>query len=236
MRFLALIIHISAASTTVANVHQAFKARRIESRNALQNSCLTPSFDLSVSQIDQNVLIDFEGLSSKTYHPSDRSGPTIGAGLDLGTAGEITVRRILTGSMSSHALHLALTAHGLRGAAAEDWISKYRDSVVIDSCFLRSVAAKQYECYWRYASKDFNLDDAPSAVRTAIVSFTMHTGNVGPLAPALRSHDWEALASVIETYHDDWEGPEGPQFQKRRRLEAKLIRMSSIKTKEVDYD
>lgn len=199
-------------------------------------SCVDWDIQLSNLQIYPDLLGDFEGDGLRPYVPSSLSGPTIARGLDLGTAGKHRVHKILSRVLLPAKVEIAMTASGLRGQAAQRWVDKHND-FVLTRCEQRKISAVQYAIYL----KDIELAvpsfiDAPVEVRTVVLSFAMHTGNINPIKDLIASRDWDALASKIETFHDSWPGPESTAFQRRRRIEADLIALRNTKSKEIIYD
>jgi GH24 family phage-related lysozyme (muramidase) len=198
--------------------------------------CPIYPIDQEVLSLDREVLVDFEGFSEQLYQPSERSGPTIGAGLDLGNASPETVRYVLSGIFTSSQLDEALTANGLRGARARTWIERHKKHVKLRSCAKSIVEARQFLYYWKIALNGRPwLANAPSEVKTAITSFVMHTGQVAPLIPSINARDWNQLAETIRSYNDDWGGPESTFFKSRRSQEANLISCQKRHAR-IDYD
>jgi hypothetical protein len=182
------------------------------------------------------ILRSFEGESLTPYVPSDRSGPTIAQGLDLGNAGAKRVRAILEPIVSPHMLKEALSANGLRGDAARRWVARH-PNFSITKCEQHQIAIRQYVQYMSVIEQSVpSFVDAPPEVRTVALSFVIHTGSVKPIKPSLASKNWKRLAERISTYHDSWEGPEAVAFQQRRRSEARVIDLQYEKRQEVVFD
>lgn len=174
--------------------------------------------------VDMDVLKDFEGSGLTPYVPSDRSGPTIGHGLDLGNAGSKVVRAVAGHDLSKETLNVLLSAEGLRGNDAILWVR--RNPIKISKCQQYKMAVRQYREYLEMIERVVpTIDQAPREVRTATLSFVMHTGRVDAVQPFLQSRDWVSLADKIESYHDSWSGPESLSFQRRRQIEADLVRL-----------
>ena len=201
-----------------------------------QYACNDFDSRLSNLRIYTDLLGDFEGDGLTPYVPSDRSGPTIARGLDLGTAGKHRVEKILSRVLPQHQVNIALTADGLRGSAARRWVDKHR-GFMISRCEQRKIATIQYAIYLKDIEVAIpSFVDAPAEVRTVVLSFAMHTGNITPIKDLVASKSWDALADKIESYHDNWDGPEATAFQKRRKIEAEIISLRNSRNREVIYD
>jgi hypothetical protein len=198
--------------------------------------CVDWDVQLSNLEIYSDLLADFEGDGLSPYVPSQLSGPTIARGLDLGTAGKTRVREILSRVLEPKRVEIAVTASGLRGQAAQRWVNKHKD-FRISRCEQRKIAAVQYAMYLKdIESVVPSFKHAPAEVRTSVLSFAMHTGNIGPIRDLVESKSWDDLANKIEVFHDNWPGPESAAFQRRRRIEANLIGLRNYRGKEVVYD
>jgi hypothetical protein len=224
----------------VSGCREVVPARRVLSKPAARDtaSCSITSVDSKMFDFDRNMIEVFEGSAESLYVPSDRSGPTIGYGLDLGNSDVETIRHILSGVLSPDLTELAITASGKTGPAASRWVDRYRDDLTLDDCQLKIMELREYQFYWNRidASRPW-LDDEPSEIKTAILSFTMHVGNSDMLSKFIDRRDWSGLANFIEHYHDRWSGPEASAFQQRRRREAELIRLASRHHRgPIDYD
>lgn len=194
-------------------------------------ACPVYSFDDSdnMSGVSTNMIEYFEGVVPSLYVPAEMSGPTIGVGLDLGAAGGENIRTILSGLVSPEDLKEMLTAHGLRGAQARRWVAQHKH-LVLDSCVLHAVVQRQSRQYWRHIVKVRPwLATAPSEVKTVMLSFCMHRGTLEPLSRELDARDWSALADKIESFHDSSKSDAAASWQRRRRLEARLIRLIGTK-------
>jgi len=176
--------------------------------------------------VSTNVIESFEGMVTTLYVPAEMSGPTIGAGLDLGTAGDGTVRATLQGLVSQSDLDDMLTAHGLHGAQARRWVAQHQN-LKLDSCVLNAIVQRQCRRYWHYlVSARPWMASAPSEVKTASLSFFMHLGTLDPFSRELAARDWNAFAAKLETFHDSVTGEVAANWQRRRHLEARLIRLA----------
>ena len=185
--------------------------------------------DDGMSGVSSNVIVSFEGMVTTLYQPSDMSGPTIGVGLDLGTAGDETVRSVLQGLVPAADLDEYLTAQGLHGAAARQWIARHKN-LKLDSCILSAVVQRQCHQYWHYiVSARPWLVSAPPEVKTAALSFFMHLGTLDPFSRSLAAKDWSAFADELETFNDSVTGDMASNWKRRRHLEAQLVRLIGTK-------
>lgn len=201
-------------------IHTPPPAASPESDSAV---CPVYPLDQGTGGVQIQVLSAFEGYSDTLYQPSERSGPTIGFGLDLANAAPGSIRYVLRGLVTHREMQELLTAQGVTGAAARRWIAEHKH-VRLDPCTKPLIESRQYAHYWQYAlQQDPGLAGAPDLVKTAVTSFVMHTGNLDPLRPALDSGNWAMLADTLRA--QVWSGPESTAFSIRRAQEASLIEL-----------
>ena len=235
-RAVAIAVVLVSSTSLSQRVGEAHVLREDEAAVPAQYMCNDFDSRISNLRIYTDLLSDFEGDGLTPYVPSDKSGPTIALGLDLGTAGKSRVEKILSRVLPRHQVDIALTASGLRGAAARRWVDRHK-GFSISRCEQRKIATIQYSIYLKdIESLVPSFVDAPAEVRTVVLSFAMHTGNINPIKDLVASKSWDALADKIESYHDSWSGPEALAFQKRRKLEAEIISLRNSRNREVIYD
>jgi len=184
------------------------------------------SVDSKAFDFDRNIIDDFEGREKTLYVPADFSGPTIGYGLDLAAASHNTIEDVFRGVLSQEQIDTALTAHGKHGISAERWVGQHRTFVLTD-CQLDEIELRQYAWYWKHLSSGREwLNKEPREIKTALLSFDMHLGNIKPLTSYIDRKDWSGLADRIEHYNDSMNGDQAINWKRRRGLEARLIRLS----------
>lgn len=195
--------------------------------------CEIYALDAGAADIERGVLTAFEGYSDSLYQPSDRSGPTIGFGLDLAHASPASIRYVLQGTMPKEQLFVMLSAQGLTGRKAREWV-RANKGLRLNPCARALIESRQYAHYWNSVRRGRPyLDRAPREVKTVITSFVMHTGRVDPLLPALQRQDWKQLSDIVRGHA--WAGPESTWFRDRRSQEADLID-AGHRSAGVDYD
>lgn len=182
--------------------------------------------------IYEGVLQGFEGYSDTFYVPGAESGPTIGYGLDIGTIGSENVRYLLRGLRDDLWLDEVCTASGLRGPSARAWVKQHKSYKLTDT-EVHTVTTRMHMLFAQRLVKAYpSLDSATTGVRTAVLSYLMHHGNVARLDKHLRAKDYSGLADLLE-----FRGSSTGQFVGRRNAEADLIRLAlSGKQPEISHD
>lgn len=78
-----------------------------------------------LSNINTNVLSDYEGCDTNLHWPGSKSGPTIGRGIDLGNNSKKTIALFFKHVVSDSLLKLLQSASGIRGEYAKTWVNKH---------------------------------------------------------------------------------------------------------------
>lgn len=222
MRFLLLIPFLLSCSETPVALPRLLPHAVVTVAPPVDSGvCEIYALDQGARDIERGVLTAFEGYSDSLYQPSERSGPTIGHGLDLAHASTESIRYVLQGTMPRAQLRALLTAQGLVGRRARAWIQKNRE-IRLNPCAKALIESRQYAHYWNGVRRGRPyLDRAPREVKTVLTSFAMHTGNIDPLLPAVQAQDWKQLAEILRAH--TWDGPESTWFSDRRSREADLL-------------
>lgn len=135
--------------------------------------------------VNLNFILDFEGFDSCVYYPGGSSGPTIGAGLDLGNMGRRNIDRFFSGVVSDSLLCILITADGKTATQAQEWIRKH--PVSITHAQANQSLSRALNWYWRETKRRFpKIVQSDREMRGLVLSLCY---SFGPFNPTLNQLD-----------------------------------------------
>lgn len=181
-----------------------------------------------------------EGCTDSLVYPGGGSGPTISCGLDIGNAGSITVREVLSGVLADSMVEYLMQGVTVRGVNSPNWIKTHQVHLGQHSAILICNKVKQF--YWRMVRNKYpNLEDAPDAVKSAMLDLVIQTGTTSKrlngLDPAIEKRNWLLVGRLVANSCSDFSGGRYNSIHRRRVNHGELIRLELTQPKaEISYD
>jgi len=182
--------------------------------------------------IDWRFIDDQEGgMKLEPYVPegSDKSGVTIGSGVDLGQRDEADIRRLdMDEATKTRILAKIRPVLGLKGAAARASLDSVKGKLSSDEIEVLDAAVKRdivRQARVHLKKNGIDLDALPREAQTAILSVAYNEGpnfKAPKLFGHVRRHDWRAAAAELRNWRTD---PRKvlPGLVNRRKREADMM-------------
>lgn len=194
-----------------------------------------PPFTFTTSHIEMQ-----EGCTDSLVYPGGGSGPTISCGLDIGNVGSRNLDTILMDVVSDSIKQILMSGVMIRGVESNAWIAKHQ--VHIGQHTANMICNRVKKVFWLHIRRKFpNLENAPDAVKSAMLSFCIQTGTYSNrlrgFSKVIEDSNWNGLANLMASSYSDWNGGKYHALYLRRIREAKLIQLELAQPKlEYSYD
>lgn len=189
-------------------------------------------------------ILALEGRSGEPYRPGGNSGVTLDPGFDLGHNTVQDFDLHYAQHLQPAALALLTQAVGLKGEAAEQWltaneaalsrIQSESNRMIPPHDALAAIGASVIYDYWqRLIRRWTRMSTYPPAVQMGVLSLFYNKGagvfiRTPDLLENLQESAWEIAASIVQKLDLD-----SPGLNNRRRFEAGLIRRGATPLREL---
>jgi len=195
----------------------------------------TTLFTFNTSQIEIQ-----EGCTDSLVYPGGGSGPTISCGLDIGNVGSRNLDTILMDVVSDSIKQILMSGVSISGPETIKWIQN--NQIHLGQHIANMICNRVKRVFWLHIRRKFpNLENAPDAVKSAMLSFCIQTGTYSKrlrgFDKAIEDSNWNGLANLMAASYTDWNGGKYHALYLRRIKEAKIIQLELTKPDlEISYD
>ena len=181
---------------------------------------------LDSANVDFSFIKEREGYEKSIYVPlendgtvSNKSGPTIASGFDIGQRSESDLKGLPTSIINKLKPYL-----GLKGSAAKTFVDNNKLTLTTKELDIINEFAKKQEIgklkeAWNNSASTVSFDDLTKEQATAVASVAFQYGNLATETPKfwgyVTSGDWVAAAKELRNF--------GDKHPSRRKLEANYL-------------
>lgn len=188
------------------------------------------------AEVDMRSATAFEGFDSTVYWPGGSSGPTIGAGLDLGCMGKDNQRLAFHGLLTDKEMALIRTADGMSGQKAQLWIARHRltlPAALLNDAFNRIAADSWIKIKTSHPKIMRQNMQTRGVVLALAINYGYSSRSLSGVYKAVDGGSSATIASEVGKLARC--GPTA--LRARRESEAKLVQASSQNKKaSIEYD
>lgn len=178
-----------------------------------------------ITNINTNVLSDYEGCDTNLHWPGSKSGPTIGRGIDLGNNSKKTIAVFFKTIVTDSVLKLLQSASGIRGAYAKAWVAKHPEIHIsrkqADQAFHRTT-----RLMWNIVLQKHGhwIDTLDPNVKGIVLSVAYNYGAHSPvIASLVREYKLNGLTGMSDQLEHMAEITDHEALKKRRYREREVI-------------
>lgn len=181
---------------------------------------------LDSANVDFSFIKEREGYEKSIYVPlendgtvSNKSGPTIASGFDIGQRSESDLKGLPTSIINKLKPYL-----GLKGSAAKTFVDNNKLTLTTKELDIINEFAKKQEIGklkqdWNNSASTVSFDDLTKEQATVVASVAFQYGNLATETPKfwgyVTSGDWVAAAKELRNF--------GDKHPSRRKLEANYL-------------